>query len=582
MDKLINLVYLFIYLIYYFTIMKKIIFILLCLPFINSVVALSSPDFLVDIPDNFKNECFKNYSNIGKLEVSKTYKVNLNNTRDLVFTQSWSILPYKYFSKENSIYKYSSNILWDSFTKLNDNNLNTFVELDTKITDELILEFDKKIEKWSFLNFNYNSSNLNSEYYISDNKKIWDKIKKENIDDFSFSYIKIKFINKDLVKSENYREVIKVYELSFINKKNIILLKSFFNENIEVFSQFNCKQKDFRTFAWNYNDFPIDLNTQVIDIDFEENPSYNLEQKNDVDFDNVEDELDNCKYIYNPKQKDKNWDKKGDLCSDDDKDGHIWFFDNCVYISNNDQRDVNNNWIWDVCEFDKDKDWIFDSIDNCVTLVNEEQLDEDNDGIWDICDNCKKYNPRQFDKNWNWIWDICEQEQEYIEKNDKDNDTIIDSNDNCKDISNFNQLDKDNDGIWDVCDNCLEVVNSNQNDLNENGIWDFCEDWDWDWYLWYLDNCINTNNPEQTDDDNDWIGNVCEDKDKDNIIFNMDNCPYVYNPEQLDIDKDNVWDKCDDKDNRYVESNKTFFIALLIFITVVFLFWIASIVRKLK
>ena len=109
-----------------------------------------------------------------------------------------------------------------------------------------------------------------------------------------------------------------------------------------------------------------------------------------------------------------------------------------------------------------------------------------------------------------------------------------------------------------------------------------CEDSDDDWYLWYLDNCINITNKDQLDDDNDWIWNLCEDDDRDWILFALDNCPYDYNPDQEDIDKDTIGDKCDDKDDRYIESNKWFFIGLLIVVTILFSWGIYYMVRKMK
>jgi hypothetical protein len=36
----------------------------------------------------------------------------------------------------------------------------------------------------------------------------------------------------------------------------------------------------------------------------------------------------------------------------------------------------------------------------------------------------------------------------------------------------------------------------------------------------------------------------------------------MYNPDQMDSDNDKRWDVCDTKDDRYLESNKTIFVAI--------------------
>jgi hypothetical protein len=43
----------------------------------------------------------------------------------------------------------------------------------------------------------------------------------------------------------------------------------------------------------------------------------------------------------------------------------------------------------------------------------------------------------------------------------------------------------------------------------------------------------------------------------------VDVCPTQYNPDQNDIDKDGSGDLCDTKDNRFLESNKYAFMALI-------------------
>jgi hypothetical protein len=168
-------------------------------------------------------------------------------------------------------------------------------------------------------------------------------------------------------------------------------------------------------------------------------------------------------------------------------------------------------------------------------------------------------------------------------KKDTDNDWVIDSEDNCVFYYNPNQLDSTADSIWDVCsdkdndgilwnvDNCPTVYNPDQKDENKNWIWDACEkDTDKDKIFDSLDNCINIYNPNQEDDDNDNIWNLC------------DNCSLEYNPNQKDTDWDWIGDICDKKDNRFIESNKYFFIWLIIIIIWIFWVWILIMVKKIK
>ena len=567
--------------------MKKLVFLLLSLFVFSSAWAMNPADFLNKIPDNFTSECYEYYSKIDKSEVwnnqtdekYQTYKINIDKPDDLVISQFWFILPYKFYWNSENIYNYENN-LWIDNKYLLDYNYNTFKEINSKTQNELILRFEDPLEKddFSFV-FNYHANNYKASFYISDDKISWDLIKRQDLEDFSFKYLKIKFDSKT---NNIYLENIKIYELNFVKKSNTILVKSFYNDDIEIYSNFNCKQKDFSTKALAYDNFSIDNNTRIINLNLENNPKYNVYTKKDLDNDWVEDSVDNCKTRYNPNQKDSNWDGRGDICMDDDKDWIIGYYDNCIYISNKDQKDINNNWVWDVCEFDKDEDWIFDSKDNCIIKSNPEQKDQDKDWIGDICDNCEYYNPSQIDKDLNWIWDVCDDRLKKLEQNDDDKDLVINNRDNCRYIANPDQKDSDKDWIWDVCDNCIDIDNKKQLDLDENWIWDLCEDSDDDWYLWYLDNCINITNKGQLDDDNDWIWNLCEDDDWDWVLFALDNCPYNYNSDQSDIDNDNIWDKCDDKDDRYIESNKWFFIWLLVFITFLFGTGIFYMIRKLK
>ncbi len=567
---------------------KLLIFISLFIP-LTQVFAINPADWYNKLPDNFKSECYEYYNKIDKSEVRdnnntgekyKTYKINIDKTDDLVVTQFWYIIPYKYYSGSKNFYNYNSNLqINDKF--LLDYNKKTYIEIKPNTQNEILLSFNDILQKESFnmLFHYYPYYDHFTEYYISKDQINWDIIERKDIENFSFKFLKIKFIPKS---KQNFLKNIKIYELNFPKKSNTILVKSHYNENIEFYSNFNCKVKDFNTKAKNYDLFTINNRTKSIKVLMDKNPKYNVYSKKDNDNDWVEDNIDNCKYRYNPNQADKNWDWIWDICSDDDKDWKIWYYDNCINIYNPDQKDINRNWIWDVCEFDKDKDSIYDSQDNCINISNRDQKDTDKDWIWDLCDNCKLYNPRQLDTDNNWIWDTCDKEEKYVKENDKDNDRIIDSKDNCKNIANKNQNDSDEDWIGDSCDNCKNIQNNDQLYFNKNWVWDICEDSDNDGIEWINDNCINTSNANQKDSDNDGIWDVCEDNDKDMIIAINDNCPFKHNPKQADIDNDGIWDKCDKDDNRFIESNSTFFIILLLIVSIIFWFWIYKMIKKLN
>ena len=558
--------------------MKNIIS-LFILIFLNICIVSADNSEKIKISEtNFSANCFEYYSEIQ----ANSFENNETFTYTSIYSQpilvQWDyLLPNKQFSINSKKYDYTSKQI-NNFEYVNDDNQNTFIEIDTSLEKNIVLDFWEFVsDKNIHLDLYYKAKYHAVSYEISADGEEYTSIDDHDFSHYGFQYVRLTFFKN--VKTTVEEKII-IKELSFSNSQTSYIVQNYTNEKIKIYAQNKCSE-NFSNIT-NKQTLSSNNNTKKISSYFEENPSLVENPENDSDHDGTLDQFDNCPIISNPNQQDSDSNGIWDLCADDDKDGIYWDKDNCVNTYNPDQKDINQNNIWDVCEFDADKDGIFDAVDNCRNIVNPNQYDSDQDNIWNVCDNCSLYNPNQRDKNNNGIWDHCEETEKHLEKNDDDADKIINYKDNCRYISNTNQLDSDKDNIWDVCDNCKNIQNKNQIDKNENWIWDMCEDSDNDWIDGYLDNCIHIGNADQADDNNNWIWNICEDSDYDKIIFLNDNCPYNYNPNQWDIDKDWIWDVCDESDERFMESNKTFFILLLLIIVWLFWFGIFSMMKKLK
>ncbi len=108
----------------------------------------------------------------------------------------------------------------------------------------------------------------------------------------------------------------------------------------------------------------------------------------DADRDGVDDGVDNCSVNGNPGQGDRDRDRVGDVCDqDDDGDGVPDISDNCVLLWNPDQANRFGGFqdAGDACR-DSDGDFIMDAQDNCLLTVNPNQSDVDQDGRGDACD----------------------------------------------------------------------------------------------------------------------------------------------------------------------------------------------------
>ena len=216
----------------------------------------------------------------------------------------------------------------------------------------------------------------------------------------------------------------------------------------------------------------------------------------DWDEDGIEDDFDNCPFVQNRDQVDRDGDAKGNVC------------DNCQEISNELQLDVDGDGIGDECDPDIDGDSVLNHVDNCVHARNPTQMDTDADTMGDACDpdidddgwlnpedNCPfVYNPDQLDTD-TVPFEVC--------NSDKDSDGVQDFVDNCPLVRNPWQenadgdlmgdlcdVDKDGDGVMNEADNCPEVVNDDQRDADRDWVGDLC-DTDFCYVLGHSGDCLD-------------------------------------------------------------------------------------------
>lgn len=500
--------------------------------------------------------------------------MGIDSLSPVVFVQNNHILPSQNISSEkNSPISYTLSGILDTMPIMDGDSI-THTEIDPyelSISDRIIdITLDKLYKKHTFIpTFDYSTS---SEvlFEISSDGKTYFQVTRDAIENFDVWYIRITFRKTNTQNHPTWIRSISFYPNIYFG----YLVLSEWTGEIIAYRGSVCDPKLFQIPSFSYT---YTLKKESTPIEFSKNPFY----KNDADLDGRENIQDNCPYVENSDQKDRNYDGIGDACSDDDYDGIFWIADNCPTVSNFDQVDKNINHLWDACEFDSDGDTINDSIDNAIHEKNPDQKDTDLDNIGDVIDNCFLYNPDQRDEDKNGKGDICDRNDEYRKIHDIDMDTILDFSDNCLKIPNPDQKDWDADGYGDACDNCLLLQNSDQRDVDKNGIGDACDDSDKDTIEWWKDNCPSISNRDQKDSDNDQKGDVCEDTDNDSILDSNDNCPTIYNPDQKDTDRDHIWNSCDHSDDRPLESNHTLFMILFGSIAMVFIGGIVYFFRKI-
>jgi ferredoxin len=106
----------------------------------------------------------------------------------------------------------------------------------------------------------------------------------------------------------------------------------------------------------------------------------------DTDNDTVPNGADNCEFVPNTNQADRDGDGVGDVCDDSDGDDIYDAVDNCPTVANDDQIDHDGDGSGDACDIDDDDDFVDDAEDNCPTTANPDQSNADGDGFGDVCD----------------------------------------------------------------------------------------------------------------------------------------------------------------------------------------------------
>ncbi|MCP3061480.1 thrombospondin type 3 repeat-containing protein [Myxococcus sp. K38C18041901] len=328
----------------------------------------------------------------------------------------------------------------------------------------------------------------------------------------------------------------------------------------------------------------------------------------------------------------------GNVCTlDTDEDGVLDDVDNCRWVANPGQRDTDGDALGDVCDDDDDNDSVKDTQDNCPLKPNPEQRDQDRDGLGDTCDDDLDgdgltndtegrvgTDPRRTDTDGDGISDTLEL-GDPLAPYDTDGDGRLDALDDDSDgdgvsdaeergpapasprdtdgdlVPDYRDTDSDDDGVGDGTDNCRLIENAAQSDLDEDGPGDACDsdmdgdglenatelevgtdplaaDSDGDTLRDDLelapgargrdtdgDGVQDARDPDSDDDgvpdqventgalpgqlldsDRDGLPDFRDtDSDNDGAEDRIDNCRLTRNPSQADLDRDGVGDGCD-------------------------------------
>jgi len=536
----------------------------------------------------FEKQCFREVAQISHSGTSQFSVQSFQKDETLFFVQNNELIPSfqkEYISRGQFPYTWEGNIdqLKNiSLSLLTDDIASSAIEilpLDAPNWFQFTLHFPTPLERYSYTPDIVIEAQQGYSVEISNDNKTYVRINQSELPSQWFSYLRFTFPQQQWGVSSIFLRTLRFLPA----RADFYLVLPKYGSGIDVYSHWICEGDRYFHLLSERASLVDQINTNT----FIDQPKW-LQfsalqvQWKDSDGDTIPDALDNCTSVKNRDQSDRNFDGIGDSCSDDDADSIVGSLDNCPTIANPDQKDLNANNIGDACEFDSDQDRIPDGADNCIQSSNPDQKDDDRDTIGNVCDNCNIYNPDQIDFDKNGIGDACTLRDAYEKKNDTDFDGVLDFSDNCKWVSNSDQNDSDNDGIGNACDNCGEIKNPDQKDDDTNGVGNMCSDSDNDGIDGWRDNCPTFSNSDQKDADNNWVWDVCTDFDHDTIVDSLDNCPEIYNPDQTDTDKDKLGNLCDQKDDRFIESNKWFFIIFFGFVCLLFIGGILFFLRKLR
>ena len=346
---------------------KTIYYSLLSFFFLSLPIAITQADDLT-----IDRSCLEFSSIVKWIEEWKTIKVK-TNFFNLFPIQNGKLLNYKlfeYWQKKYIDYK----IIWrnnDNISAINDWDIISYYSFNQyeKTKKEIILEFSNMLSSDTFFNEFIYSLWTDAQYFVSKDNNNYIKVWEFDLHNFDFKYLKIVF-NTSNKRLEQIN--VKIHEISFYTKDlDTYLINAISKDDINILTHYNCKKDNAynkflnKYLAKNINaKYSIDIDTKEFELSFARNELY----VEDIDNDGINNNIDNCPFDSNNKQKDSDWDFIGDIC-DYDNDSknpyerdydNDWIWDNsdnCKYVFNAKQKDSNANWIWDLCS-DDDNDWI--------------------------------------------------------------------------------------------------------------------------------------------------------------------------------------------------------------------------------